>query len=113
MAGLQTEGRNPITTNIDKVSTLELCQIINTEDSKVATAVAKCLPEIARAIGSLVERVQHGGRVIYVGAGTGRLGVLDASGLPPTFSAKPEQFIALILGGDNALRHGQEGAEDV
>ena len=113
LSGIQTEGRNANTTNIDKVSTLELCQIINDEDSKVANAVAECLPQIAGAIDSLVERVQCGGRVVYVGAGTsGRLGVLDASELPPTFTADPEQFLALISGGDNALRHAQEGAED-
>ena len=113
LAGLQTEGRNPHTTSIDKVSTLELCQVINDEDSKVAVAVGQCLPEIAKGIDSLVERVQRGGRVIYVGAGTsGRLGVLDASELPPTFTADPKHFVALISGGDRALRYAQEGAED-
>jgi N-acetylmuramic acid 6-phosphate etherase len=110
---LQTEGRNHRSTEIDKVRTLELCQIINSEDATVSDAVEACLPRIAEAIDILAVRVKAGGRVVYVGAGTsGRLGVLDASELPPTFRANPEQFIALIAGGDVALRHAQEGAED-
>jgi N-acetylmuramic acid 6-phosphate etherase len=113
LSGLQTEGRNPRSTDIDKVTTLELCQIINSEDATVAAAVRECLPRLADAIDTLAARVNAEGRVIYVGAGTsGRLGVLDASELPPTFRANPGQFIALIAGGDVALRHAQEGAED-
>ena len=113
LRGLQTEGRNQRTVNIDQVSALEVCQIINQEDATVPDVVKTCLPVIASAIESLVERVRRGGRIISVGAGTsGRLGVLDASELPPTFSANPHQFVALIAGGDDALRHAQEGAED-
>ncbi|KAH7409654.1 putative glucokinase regulator family protein [Cadophora sp. MPI-SDFR-AT-0126] len=111
--GLQTESRNTSSSDIDEVSTYELCQIINKEDATVATAVNNCLPVIAEAIDDLANRVRRGGRVIYVGAGTsGRLGVVDASEIPPTYSAPGEQFIALIAGGDAALRHAQEGAED-
>ena len=113
LSGLQTEGRNPASSNIDQVSALEICQLINHEDATVPNTVSKCLPVIAAAIDSLAERVRRGGKVIYVGAGTsGRLGVLDSSELPPTFSANPKQFVALIAGGDDALRHAQEGAED-
>ncbi|KAI9738393.1 MAG: hypothetical protein M1834_008896 [Cirrosporium novae-zelandiae] len=113
LSTLQTEGSNPRSTDIDKVSTLELCQIINNEDATVAATVAKCLPIIAAAIDTLTPRVRCGGRVIYVGAGTsGRLGVIDASEIPPTYSAPHEQFVALIAGGDAAMRVAQEGAED-
>ena len=111
--GLQTEERNSQSTTIDKVSTERLCRIINTEDATVAYAVEKCIPVIAAATDALTSRVRQGGRVIYVGAGTsGRLGVLDASEIPPTFSASPEQFVGRIAGGDTALRSAIEGAED-
>ncbi|KAI1111332.1 putative glucokinase regulator family protein [Nemania sp. NC0429] len=113
LAGLQTETRNTRTTGIDQVSTLELCQILNREDREVPSAVERCIPVIAEVIDALSERVRNGGRVFYIGAGTsGRLGVLDASEIPPTYSAPPGQFIALIAGGDYALRHAKEGAED-
>ncbi|KAG4437484.1 hypothetical protein IFR05_007039 [Cadophora sp. M221] len=113
LEGLQTECRNVNSNDIDKVSTYELCQIINKEDATVATAVNNCLPVISETIDALASRVRQGGRVIYVGAGTsGRLGVLDASEIPPTYSAPSEQFVALIAGGDAALRYAQEGAED-
>ncbi|OBT92439.1 hypothetical protein VE01_09600 [Pseudogymnoascus verrucosus] len=75
--------------------------------------VQKCLPVIAQAIDDLEPKARRGGRIVYVGAGTSRrLGVLDASEIPPTFSASSEQFVALIAGGDVALRHAQEAAED-
>ncbi|EXJ96522.1 hypothetical protein A1O1_01648 [Capronia coronata CBS 617.96] len=113
LACLQTEERNPKSFDIDQVSTVELCQIINHEDATIATAVSRCIPVIAAAIDVLARRVRRGGRVIYVGAGTsGRLGVLDASEIPPTYSAPEGQFIGLIAGGDVAIRHAQEGAED-
>lgn len=113
LSGLQTEGRNPRSTHIDTVSTIELCRIINDEDTTIAPAVRKCLSVIARAIDCISERVRGGGRVIYVGAGTsGRLGVLDASEIPPTYSAPVGQFVGLIAGGDVALRSAKEGAED-
>ncbi|KAH8812483.1 putative glucokinase regulator family protein [Xylogone sp. PMI_703] len=113
LEGLQTEGRNPKTSNIDRVTTLELCHIINKEDATVIPAVERCLSVIAEAIDAIEPKIRKGGRLVYVGAGTsGRLGVLDASEIPPTFSAPSEQFVALIAGGDVALRHAQEGAED-
>lgn len=113
LANLQTEGVNPRTVNIDRISTLEMCTIINADDHKVSESVTPCLPAIAGAIDGLALRVRRGGRVIYVGAGTsGRLGVLDASEIPPTFAAPREQFVGLIAGGDAAIRQAQEGAED-
>ncbi|RWA06809.1 hypothetical protein EKO27_g8285 [Xylaria grammica] len=113
LAGLQTETQNARTTGIDQVPTLELCRILNREDRDVSSAVERCIPVIAEVIDTLSERVYNGGRVFYIGAGTsGRLGVLDASEIPPTYSAPSGQFIALIAGGDYALRHAKEGAED-
>ncbi|KAJ5550318.1 hypothetical protein N7461_005016 [Penicillium sp. DV-2018c] len=113
LANLQTEGVNPRTVHIDRMSTLEMCTVINADDQKVAETVVPCLPVIAGAIDALTPRVRQGGRVIYVGAGTsGRLGVLDASEIPPTFAAPRGQFIGLIAGGDAAIRSAQEGAED-
>ncbi|RSM09143.1 hypothetical protein CEP52_004236 [Fusarium oligoseptatum] len=113
LAGLQTEQKNSKTTNIDSMSSLELCRVINEEDASVAQAVQTCLPQIANAIDIIVPRLLKGGRVIYTGAGTsGRLGVLDASEIPPTFSAPPGQFVGLIAGGDYAIRNAVEGAED-
>ncbi|KAM5342655.1 hypothetical protein ACJ41O_013621 [Fusarium nematophilum] len=113
LAALQTEQTNSKTTNIDSVSSLELCRIINREDATVAQAVQACLPQVAAAIDVIVPRLLAGGRVIYTGAGTsGRLGILDASEIPPTFSAPPGQFVGLIAGGDYAIRNAVEGAED-
>ncbi len=108
-----TESRNLATRNIDTVSTLEMVRLINAEDAKVAAAVEAELPAIAEAIDRIAERMQTGGRLIYVGAGTsGRLGVLDASECPPTFNAAPEQVVGLIAGGEAALTTAVEGAED-
>lgn len=113
LQGLQTESRNPKTTQIDTVSITELCKLINNEDSVIPDIVKGCIPTISSVIDALAPRVRHGGRVIYVGAGTsGRLGVLDASEIPPTYSADPAQFVGLIAGGDVALRSAKEGAED-
>ncbi|CBF73938.1 uncharacterized protein ANIA_11038 [Aspergillus nidulans FGSC A4] len=113
LSRLQTEAVNPQTSLIDKLSTLQMCTVINQEDRRVAASVTPCLPRIAAAIDALAPRVRRGGRVVYVGAGTsGRLGILDASEIPPTFAAPPEQFIGLIAGGDAAIRRAQEGAED-
>ncbi|KAK5065138.1 hypothetical protein LTR84_000974 [Exophiala bonariae] len=113
LSALQTEQVNPHSRQIDQVPTLELCHIINNEDATIAGAIAKCIPVIAEAIDKISDRVRNGGRVIYVGAGTsGRLGVLDASEIPPTYSAPEGQFVAIIAGGDVALRYAQEGAED-
>ncbi|KAH7120649.1 hypothetical protein EDB81DRAFT_766702 [Dactylonectria macrodidyma] len=113
LASLQTEQKNPKTTNIDDMSSLDVCRIINEEDASIAVAVQACLPQVAAAIDIIVPRLAGGGRVIYSGAGTsGRLGILDASEIPPTFSAPREQFIGLIAGGDYAIRNAVEGAED-
>ena len=113
LSKLQTESQNARTKNIDTVSTLEMCKLINDEDATVAQAVEKCLPVIAAAIDACSPRIRKGGRLIYVGAGTsGRLGILDASEIPPTFSAPTGQFVGIIAGGDAAIRNAQEGAED-
>lgn len=97
---------------LDKLSPIEIITIMNDEDAKVAAAVRLHLPEIAKAVEAIVARLRQGGRVIYIGAGTsGRLGVLDASECPPTFSTTDE-FIGIMAGGDTAIRNAVEGAED-
>ncbi len=113
LAALSTEARNPRTTNIDQLSTLEMVTIINQEDQAVPLAVATQLPQIARAIDEIAARFEKGGRLFYIGAGTsGRLGVLDASECPPTFSVPPTLVQGLIAGGDSALRKSSEKSED-
>lgn len=108
-----TEARNPATVDIDIVPTLEMVRMINAEDRRVAEAVAAELPHIAAAIDAIAARMQAGGRLIYIGAGTsGRLGVLDASECPPTFGTPPELVVALIAGGSGAITTAIEGAED-
>jgi N-acetylmuramic acid 6-phosphate etherase len=108
-----TEGRNATTEDIDVVSTLEMVRIINAEDTKVAEAVGEQADAIADAIDAISARMQSGGRLIYVGAGTsGRLGVLDASECPPTFNTAPELVVGVIAGGSEALTNSIEGAED-
>lgn len=110
---LITEQRNPNSMQLDSLSAQELVALINREDQQVALAVEKCLPQIASAVEKIVAAFERGGRLVYVGAGTsGRLGVLDASECPPTYGVKPEMVIGLIAGGDHALRHPIEGAED-
>lgn len=110
---LVTEQRNPATERIDAVSTEEMLRLLNAEDRKPAEAVGEVIPSIAAAVDRIFERVKRGGRVFYVGAGTsGRLGVLDASEIPPTYGADPELFQALIAGGPAALIESIEGAED-
>ena len=112
-ANLTTEKRNSASANIDKVSTLEMMKIINDEDKKVAFAVEKVLPEIAAAVDLIAEKISDGGRLFYIGAGTsGRLGVLDASEIPPTFGTSPELVQGIIAGGEVALISAVEGAED-
>lgn len=99
--------------NLETKPTAELLADISREDHRVADAVQTALPDIARLVDDLVPRLRHGGRVFYIGAGTsGRLGVLDASELPPTFGVKPTVFTGIIAGGDTALRNAVEGAED-
>ncbi|MDQ3321574.1 MAG: N-acetylmuramic acid 6-phosphate etherase [Acidobacteriota bacterium] len=108
-----TEQENPRTANIDRVSTLEAVGLINDEDKAVAAAVEKVLPQIAAAIDKIVERLQNGGRLFYVGTGTsGRLGVLDASECPPTFGVSPELVQGIIAGGYEALYKAVEASED-
>ena len=110
---LTTEARNPASANLDQLSALEIVQLINREDARIAEAVAQEAPVIARAVEAIAERLRTGGRLIYIGAGTsGRLGVLDASECPPTFNSDPRQVVGIIAGGDRALRHAIEGAED-
>ena len=105
---LMTETRNPKSENLDELSSLEIIQIMNEEDHKIAQAIYLQLPNISNAIDIIVNQLNVGGRVIYFGAGTsGRLGVLDASECPPTFSSKDE-FIGIIAGGDKALRRSEE-----
>ena len=108
-----TEGQNPRTAAIDKLSSLEIVTLINDEDAEVAPAVRRELPQIAQAVDIIVERLQRGGRLFYFGAGTsGRLGVLDASEMAPTYGVPPGVVQAFIAGGDVALRRSVEGAED-
>lgn len=109
---LTTETRNPKSSELDTLSSLEIIQIMNEEDHKVAQAINQQLPNISKAVDVIVNQLNEGGRVIYFGAGTsGRLGVLDASECPPTFSSTDE-FIGIIAGGEKALRVPIEGAED-
>ncbi|MEI2341883.1 N-acetylmuramic acid 6-phosphate etherase [Priestia megaterium] len=108
-----TEKRNPQTLNIDELSSLEIVKKINEEDHQVPQAINKVLPVIALLVDEIVSAFKQGGRLIYIGAGTsGRLGVLDASECVPTFGTPAEQVIGIIAGGDKALRHALEGAED-
>ena len=110
---MTTEASNPDTVDLDRLDTLELVQLINAEDAKVAVAVGGAATSIAAAIDVIAARLASGGRLVYVGAGTsGRLGVLDAAECPPTFNADPEQVIGLIAGGPTALVNPVEGAED-
>ena len=108
-----TEDYNRLTENIDMMSTLEIVKVMNEEDKKAPLAVENVLPDIARAIDLIVERLKQRGRLIYVGAGTsGRLGVLDASECPPTFGVNPEMVQAIIAGGSKAITSAVEYAED-
>lgn len=109
----QTENLNKNTENIDTATTLDVVKMINNEDFNAVNAVQKCLPEISKAVDIIVENFNNDGRLIYFGAGTsGRLGVLDASECPPTFSTPETMVVGVIAGGDYALRHAIEGAED-
>jgi N-acetylmuramic acid 6-phosphate etherase len=109
-----TEQRNPRTLRIDQLSSLEIVDLINAEDRLVAAAVSDERQQIARAIDLVVDCLRRGGRLVYVGAGTsGRLGVLDASEMPPTYRTEPEMVQGVMAGGFEALLRAQEGAEDV
>lgn len=108
-----TESRNPKTVNIDLMSTEKLVKRINAEDKKVAKAVEKESSRIAKAIDLISKQFLAGGRLFYFGAGTsGRLGILDASECPPTFSTHPDMVQGIIAGGDRAIKNAVEGAED-
>ena len=113
LSTLITEQRNPNSMHVDSLSALEIVQLMNQEDKQVPLAIEKCLPQIVQAVECIVTAFQQGGRLVYIGAGTsGRLGVLDASECPPTFGVSPEMVKGIIAGGERALRHPIEGAED-
>ena len=108
-----TEKRNPRSRGLDKKSTLAVLKVLNGEDQRVAPAVRRELPKIARAVDAIVKRLESGGRLFFVGAGTsGRLAVLEAAECPPTFGTSPKMVQALIAGGDRAVRVAAERAED-
>jgi N-acetylmuramic acid 6-phosphate etherase len=109
----RSELRNPASKNLDRLSALQIVRLMNREDSKVAAAVSRALPAIARAVDAIVAALRGGGRLIYVGAGSsGRIAVLDAAECPPTFGTSPKLVQALIAGGRQAVTGAVEGAED-
>jgi N-acetylmuramic acid 6-phosphate etherase len=109
----KTELQNPRTRGLDTKSAIEIVRVLNREDAQVAAAVRRELPNVARAVDAIVASLGNGGRLFYVGAGTsGRLAVLDASEIPPTYGTSPKTVQAFIAGGDKALRSAVEGAED-
>jgi N-acetylmuramic acid 6-phosphate etherase len=116
MAGLEkllTEQTNPASASIDTLSTESVLRIMNAEDRRVAGAVEREIPAIARAVDAIVAAFERGGRLFYLGAGTsGRLGVLDASECPPTFNVPPEKVQGIIAGGEAALSQATETTED-
>lgn len=108
-----TEQENPRTRGLSGLPTAEVLRLMNEEDAGVAAAVGRVLPEVERAVESVVERLRAGGRLFYVGTGTsGRLGVLDASECPPTFGVPPELVQGIIAGGYDALYRATEASED-
>ncbi|EJS70128.1 N-acetylmuramic acid 6-phosphate etherase [Bacillus cereus] len=110
---LTTECRNEKTMFLDEMKTLNLLEVMNEEDIKVAYSVQKELPQIAKAVEMIVASMKQGGRLIYLGAGTsGRIGLLDAVECPPTFNTDPSKVIGLIAGGESAFVKAVEGAED-
>lgn len=112
-SGLETEKVNAASADIDRMSSLEMVQVMNAEDAKVASAVQQELPQVARAIEAIAERMRRGGRLIYFGAGTsGRLGALDAAECPPTFNLPQGQVVGCIAGGEFALWQSVEDLED-
>src|SRR6218665_1632423 len=110
---LVSEDRNPRSMDIDLLPTAAVLHEINEADKGVPAAVEKVIPQIAEAVDAIVTAFRKGGRLVYIGAGTsGRLGVLDASECPPTFSVPEGMVVGLIAGGNTALTHAVEGAED-
>lgn len=113
LSRLPTESRNPATENLDGLTTLDLVRVLHAADREAVAAVDAELPRIAQAVDAIAARLEQGGRLFYLGAGTsGRLGVLDASECPPTYNTPPEMVQGLIAGGDAALRRSIERAED-
>ncbi len=109
----RSEQRNVASKNLDRMSTMQIVRLMNREDRKVAAAVGRVLPAIARAVDAIVKAIRNGGRLIYVGAGSsGRMAVLDAAECPPTFGTSPKLVQALIAGGRPAVTGAVEGAED-
>lgn len=109
----RTEQRNAGSRNLDRMSAAQIVRLMNREDGRVAGAIGRTLPAIARAVDAIVEAIRHGGRLIYVGAGSsGRMAVLDAAECPPTFGISPKLVQALIAGGRKAVTGAVEGAED-
>jgi N-acetylmuramic acid 6-phosphate etherase len=113
LQGVPTEGRNPRTVDIDLLPSLDVLRLINAEDQQVPAAVAEVLPQVAKAVDLAVDALRDGKRVHYFGAGTsGRLAVLDAAELPPTFGIEPDLFVAHHAGGSGALYQAIEDVED-
>ncbi len=113
LADLSTEARNPASERLDELSALEVLRVIHAADREAVTAVDSELPSIAASVDAIAARLDAGGRLFYIGAGTsGRLGVLDASECPPTYNVPPELVQGIIAGGDVALRRSTERAED-
>ncbi len=113
LGALVSETRNPQTMDLDALTTIELVNRFNQQDTLVAQAVKATLPEVAKAVDAAAQALKAGGRIIYMGAGTsGRLGVLDASECPPTFGVPHGLVVGLIAGGPGALLKAVEGAED-
>lgn len=113
LGNLPTEARNPASERIDEVSTLEMMGVMHAADLEAVAAVGSALPQIAAAVDAIAARMEAGGRLFYLGAGTsGRLGVLDASECPPTYDIPPEMVQGIIAGGEAALRWSIESVED-
>ena len=109
----RTEQRNAASKNLDRMTAMQIVRLMNREDRKVAAAVGRALPAIARAVDAIVKAIRNGGRLLYVGAGSsGRMAVLDAAECPPTFGTSPKLVQALIAGGRPAVTGAVEGAED-
>jgi len=113
LKGLLTEQSNPASSKIDKLETQEMLAVMNAADAEIAAAVALEIPRIAAAVDAITARLERGGHLTYIGAGTsGRLGVLDASECPPTFHVPPDLVRGIIAGGENALSRATEASED-
>ena len=113
LARLATEQLLPESRELDRLAAAQILRLINRQDAGAVRAVGRALPQIERAVRGIVERLERGGRLIYIGAGTsGRLGVLDASECPPTYQFPPERLVGVIAGGDRALRRSSEQVED-